>query len=233
MDSSVSDLRGISQRSHTLVFTGSLFGFVLAWCSLTPIFICISFATLILFRRDLHTISYFLGLLFSEAFNYVMKHLIKEPRPLMDGHDSLFTEYGMPSSHAQFMSFFSIYLLLFLFIRVQSSLSVFDNLWKYIAVFISFTISVIVFYGRVYLLYHTTNQVLWGAVCGFVLAILWFIIVQFTLTPLFPIIAAWPVSEYLMVRDSTLIPNVLWFEYCSHRSEARSRHRKQSIRKLT
>ena len=40
-----------------------------------------------------------------------------------------------------------------------------------------------------------------------------------------------PVSEFLMLRDSTLIPNVLWFEYTSQRGEARSRQRKSISRK--
>ena len=30
---------------------------LLAWCSLLPIFIMVGFVTLILFRRDLHTVS--------------------------------------------------------------------------------------------------------------------------------------------------------------------------------
>src|SRR6218665_1568218 len=34
-----------------------------------------------------------------------------------DGRGELYTEYGMPSSHAQFVSFFTVYLALFLFIR--------------------------------------------------------------------------------------------------------------------
>ena len=38
-------------------FSGDLVGYVLAWCSLLPIFLLVSFVTLILFRRDLHTVS--------------------------------------------------------------------------------------------------------------------------------------------------------------------------------
>ena len=40
-----------------LPHTGDLLGMVLAWFSLLPIFILIGFTTLILFRRDLHTVS--------------------------------------------------------------------------------------------------------------------------------------------------------------------------------
>ena len=35
------------------------------------------------------------------------------------------------------------------------------------------------------------------------------------------------IAELLLVRDTTLIPNILWFEYTTQRTEARSRQRKQ------
>lgn len=34
--------------------------------------------------------------------------------------------------------------------------------------------------------------------------------------------------ELLMIRDTTLIPNVLWFEYTKSRQEARARGRKMA-----
>lgn len=34
------------------------------------------------------------------------------------------------------------------------------------------------------------------------------------------------ISEYLLLRDTTLIPNILWFEYTNTRQEARARSRK-------
>lgn len=39
------------------MFVGDLLGYLLAWCSLAPIFLIVSFVTLIAFRRDLHTVS--------------------------------------------------------------------------------------------------------------------------------------------------------------------------------
>lgn len=39
------------------LFSGDFIGYVLAWCSLLPIFSIVGFITLILFRRDLHTVS--------------------------------------------------------------------------------------------------------------------------------------------------------------------------------
>lgn len=44
---------------------------------------------------------------------------------------------------------------------------------------------------RVYLLYHTWSQVLYGGIAGGFMAIVWFIFTQEVLTPFFPRIAAW------------------------------------------
>lgn len=44
---------------------------------------------------------------------------------------------------------------------------------------------------RVYLLYHTWSQVLYGGVAGSLMAIAWFAFTQEVLTPLFPRIASW------------------------------------------
>lgn len=44
---------------------------------------------------------------------------------------------------------------------------------------------------RVYLLYHTWSQVLYGGIAGSLMAIAWFVFTQEVLTPLFPRIAAW------------------------------------------
>lgn len=44
---------------------------------------------------------------------------------------------------------------------------------------------------RVYLLYHTWKQVIYGGVAGMVVGVVWFFITQEVLTPVFPKIAAW------------------------------------------
>lgn len=93
-------------------------------------------------------ISFLGGLAVNEGVNWLIKHVIQEPRPCggragtlrnqgdaLDivrnstaSHDALFffspgphttvgTKYGMPSSHAQFMWFFSVYSFLFLYLR--------------------------------------------------------------------------------------------------------------------
>jgi len=60
-------------------FVGDAFGYVLAWCSLLPVFICIVFATLIIFRRDLFTAS----ILHSCVFANVISESIEDFSPIL------------------------------------------------------------------------------------------------------------------------------------------------------
>ncbi|XP_064027319.1 dolichyldiphosphatase 1 isoform X2 [Pogoniulus pusillus] len=181
--------------THVEYPAGDFSGQLLAYVSLGPIFIIVGFVTLIIFKRELHTISFLGGLAFNEGINWLIKNVIREPRPCQEAHSAVTTKYGMPSSHAQFIWFFSVYSFLFLYLRV-------------------------------YLLYHTWSQVLYGGVAGSIMAIAWFAFTQEILTPLFPRIAAWPISEFFLIRDTSLIPNILWFEYTVTRAEARNRQRK-------
>ncbi|KAK2167138.1 hypothetical protein NP493_1288g00011 [Ridgeia piscesae] len=222
-----------SWRPLSLTFVeypkGDLVGYVLAWYSLLPIFILVGFGTLIVFRRDLHTMFYLCGILLNEVSNWILKHSIQELRPHQRG--CLTTEFGMPSSHAQFMWFFSTYLSFCLFIRFHHNNTWLDNAWKYATCTGSILITACVCYSRVYLQYHTYSQVCWGAVIGVILGSIWFLIVNVVITPVFPALASCGLGELLLIRDTSLIPNILWFEYTSARTEARSRQRKLVSRK--
>uniref|UniRef100_A0A8V1AF52 Dolichyldiphosphatase n=1 Tax=Gallus gallus TaxID=9031 RepID=A0A8V1AF52_CHICK len=145
-----------------------------------------------------------------------------------EAHSTVTTKYGMPSSHSQFMWFFSVYSFLFLYLRMHQTNNArfLDLLWRHVLSICLVTVALLVSYSRVYLLYHTWSQVLYGGVAGSVMAIAWFAFTQEILTPLFPRIAAWPISEFFLIRDTSLIPNILWFEYTVTRAEARNRQRK-------
>lgn len=68
--------------------------------SLTPIFIFVSYLTLLLFTRRLTILSLAFGQLANEAFSLLCKRLLKGDRPYK-GHVDVGSGYGMPSSHAQ------------------------------------------------------------------------------------------------------------------------------------
>jgi len=204
---------------------GDLFGKLLAYSSLLPLAILVGFVTLILFRRDLHTITFFIGLLFNEFVNYVLKHIIKQPRPIT--RENMYNENGMPSSHSQFLWFFSVYMFLFIWVRLQhitNSKSVWFS--KLMVSLGCFAAALIVTFSRVYLLYHSVSQVIVGSLIGALLGLLWFLLTNYILTPWFQTVASWWVCEWLLIRDQTLIPNVVWFEYTIGRQEIRARSRK-------
>lgn len=206
---------------------GDVIGKLLAFSSMLPHALIVSFITLILFRRDLHTLSYLVGLVLNEGVNYVLKNTLRQGRPIF--RPSLLHEYGMPSSHSQFMWFFTTYMFLFIWVRlrhIRETNTAWVWIWKTAISLACLVTSIIVAGSRIYLQYHTVSQVIVGALLGSVLGVLWFLITHFALTPWFPTVASWRLCEWLLVRDQTLIPNVIWFEYTSHRHESKHRSRK-------
>ena len=138
----------------------------------------------------------------------------------------LFEEYGMPSSHSQFMFFVSTYMTLFVAFRLRHQ----GSFWRFVWCALCLGLAMTVAYGRIYLHYHTWWQVLVGSSLGAVVALAWFLFVHCLLTPHFSWIASWSVCEYLLIRDLTAIPNVIWFEYTSSKAEGRARNRKMSLK---
>lgn len=140
-------------------------GKALAYASLVPVFLVVSYAALIAARRDIATIYFVLGQLVNEIYTTVLKELIQQPRPGPLGNG-----YGMPSRHAQFAFFAASYITLYLVKRVTFSSRVWN--WYYAACAIA--LALIVSYSRVYLNYHTTAQVMAGIANGTLAGYLWF-----------------------------------------------------------
>eukprot|EP00469_Lotharella_globosa_P013805 CAMPEP_0167778502 /NCGR_PEP_ID=MMETSP0111_2-20121227/4288_1 /TAXON_ID=91324 /ORGANISM="Lotharella globosa, Strain CCCM811" /LENGTH=177 /DNA_ID=CAMNT_0007668811 /DNA_START=50 /DNA_END=580 /DNA_ORIENTATION=- len=138
---------------------------LLALITLAPIFIVVSYVTLLASKRQIHIAGMFLGQLVNEALNFALKTTIKEPRPLGCGHPG----YGMPSSHSQFMAYLAVYCVLWSYRRVKLD----DYLWKILGNAGLCALAALVMYSRVALRYHTVNQVLVGAFVGSIFAIFW------------------------------------------------------------
>lgn len=66
-----------------------------------------------------------------------------------------------------------------------------ENITKFLIIFSSLTMAVLVSLSRIYLEYHTLRQVLWGAIVGILFATFWFALTYLVLTPLFPQIVSW------------------------------------------
>ena len=99
--------------THVEYDEGSVAGFLMAGLTLAPVYVMVMYATLVVVRREIHTLAMLCGQLVNLAINFVLKRLIRQPRPTgtsMGGH-------GMPSNHAQFIFFFGATASLFFLCR--------------------------------------------------------------------------------------------------------------------
>lgn len=136
-------------------------------------------------------VTFFIGTLCSEALNYFVKHAIAAERPVARAH--IHNEYGMPSSHAQFVWFFATYVIYFVIIRLHhlNNNTIIENVSKILIISSSLIMAILVCISRIYLQYHTIAQVLCGALLGMFFATIWFALTCYVFTPLFPQIVSW------------------------------------------
>ncbi|KAL7060939.1 hypothetical protein AAHC03_09808 [Spirometra sp. Aus1] len=200
--------------SRLLPVPGDKIGHVLAWSSQVPVILATGVLTVALFRRDLHSIFYVIGMLFNESLNYILKHTVKAPRPSVHP-DHIVTGYGMPSNHSQFMFFMMSYLLLFCTCRLPRQHYSTARL-NSICIFALF-LSCLTSYSRIYLGFHTLQQVCMGSVIGMIAGLFWFLLVHFILMPRFSYITESRLGRFLMLQNLTSIPNVLQFDYLNAR----------------
>ncbi|KAI9813831.1 MAG: hypothetical protein M1827_003621 [Pycnora praestabilis] len=148
--------------------------YICAWLALVPQGLCVVYATLIWSTREVEIIMMFAGQMACEALNWGLKRYIKEERPKqMNGRG-----YGMPSSHAQFVAYFSLSLTLFLLLRhtpvPSSTHTPLSFILREFLSFLSILSAGAVAASRIYLNYHTPKQVLVGGAAGAAFAVAWF-----------------------------------------------------------
>ncbi|MCJ1299731.1 hypothetical protein MMC08_002524 [Hypocenomyce scalaris] len=152
--------------------------YICAWLALVPQGLCVVYITLIWATREIEILLMFTGQMGCEALNFVLKRLIKEERPKqMYGKG-----YGMPSSHAQFATFFSLSLSLFLLLRHHPHPSKTHTPTTFTERFLLSILALLcataVAGSRIYLNYHTPKQVLVGCAAGAVSAVAWFALTE-------------------------------------------------------
>ncbi|KAJ3073097.1 Dolichyldiphosphatase 1 [Podochytrium sp. JEL0797] len=150
-------------------------GKLLALFSLTPVFLMVSYATLIVSRRDIYIAVICVGQLIGEVLNLGIKKIIRQPRPTLILGDG----YGMPSSHSQFMAYFATCVVLHLYTKTAYK----NPRWKHLITLATISLALMVQYSRVYLHYHTAPQVLLGAQIGCFLGLIWYLFTTRVLLP--------------------------------------------------
>ena len=137
-----------------------------------------------------------------------IKGIVKEPRP----NQGLADGYGFPSSHSQYMGYFTTFLIYHLLVRhrfASTGSKAIDRAWRGIVYLGLLAWAGLVAYSRYYLGYHTPRQIAWGLAIGSLLAA-----VVYTLAELIPTryphsllgqIKTWilgnPLSTFLQLRD--------------------------------
>ncbi|CAG8694468.1 4757_t:CDS:2 [Cetraspora pellucida] len=181
--------------------------YAFAYITLSPLVILVVYPTIIVARREVASINMFIGQFSCEILNAVLKRWLKEKRPT----DKLGDGYGMPSSHAQFIAYFTTFSILYLYIRITFD----QNLWKFPIAFSLIILSITVSYSRIYLDYHTSKQVLVGNIFGVGFALIWFIITESILRSfgVFKLIVESPLAKFFYLRDSSYVPNIIKVEY--------------------
>ncbi|KAK0775823.1 hypothetical protein LTR59_014410 [Friedmanniomyces endolithicus] len=161
-----------------------------AYLALVPQALVITYVALIWSTREVEILLMFAGQMGCEAFNWLLKRTIKEQRPprayirihihfhahpqtgqvicSAEADEMHGKGYGMPSSHAQFVAFFSAFLTLFLLFRHNphhphaSSTHAPTPYWQRLSLALLSMVSAgAVAQSRVYLYYHTPRQVHW------------------------------------------------------------------------
>ncbi|KAG5647855.1 hypothetical protein DXG03_007779 [Asterophora parasitica] len=176
--------------THVLYDDESLFSLALALITLSPILLMASYAALAVQTREYVIIVMWAGQLVGEALNWLLKHAIKEDRPI----DSIGNGYGFPSSHSQFTS---------------TGYPILDQLWRAIVYLGLTTWSGTVAYSRFYLGYHNAHQILWGIGIGLVLGISLYVFAELiprrrptsSLGRIKKAVIANPVFNWLQIRD--------------------------------
>lgn len=153
------------------------FTLVLALSSIFPILVLVFLFSWFCVTRELESCIMAAGQVINDVLSTTFKALVKIERPSggqIFKKDSRLV-YGMPSSHAQFVAFFGIYLLLKM--RYQWPYQI-HNFVKIISVLALGVFAFLIIYSRLFFEYHNLAQVIVGGLLGTFLGAGYFVAVS-------------------------------------------------------
>lgn len=175
-------------------------GLISVHFSLFPIYTMVFYASWFLLTREIEPVIVVAGHLVSEIVNKIAKRFLKEPRPEFHrefGTGSL--TYGMPSAHGQHMGFFAGYFVCIVIFKINHL----SMIQKYFGCFLLAFACIGVCFSRVYLMYHTTQQVVVGTLFGILLGCLYFIFSSILRdVGVVDWVLSWPFVRYFYIKDS-------------------------------
>ena len=175
-----------------------------ALLSLLPIFIVVAMTASTLLYKDVIAAYMLVGSIISSVIVDILKCIMKQPRPSrynddIEGEDK---DCGMPSNHSTFVFFCWSFVVMYILRgrksllcqklmtpdntntttnmnqQLSPSFELLTTLWYHlhnvVAIFASLYLAIGCAYSRIYLGYHTPNQVFVGSSLGMVLGVLWY-----------------------------------------------------------
>ncbi|TFK39774.1 hypothetical protein BDQ12DRAFT_603035 [Crucibulum laeve] len=194
--------------THVLYDDSSFLSLGLALITLSPILLMASYAALAVQTREFIIIVMWAGQLAGEVLNYMLKHLIKQERPIQ----SIGNGFGFPSSHSQYMGYFSSFLICHLYFRHKFASTgswILDQLWRSLLYLGLLAWAGLVAYSRYHLGYHNAYQILWGLGIGIALGVSLYVVSELAPTrrpaSFLGEVKAWllanSISTWLQIRD--------------------------------
>jgi dolichyldiphosphatase len=183
-------------------------GFIMSLFTLLPVFLVVMYVTLVVSRRNLHTMYVFVFQLVNEVLNFLLKNYFKQQRP---DSSTKTDDYGFPSNHSQFVTFFAVYWSFYFIFRNNAQ---FTN--KLYTIFMVSAISIgcgITCYSRVYLGYHTPIQIYGGIFFGFIFGAITFVFYDTCCKSFLHWIESTIIGKYFYLRNTEHIVNLLKYEY--------------------
>jgi dolichyldiphosphatase len=130
----------------------------------------VMYTTLILFRRDWGSIYTLFGQMINLIINKILKKTIEQPRP--DTNNEM-SDSGMPSNHAQFIGYCCAFHIIQVLINSNKYISAqYRILYSILLIFVALGVCL----SRIYLEYHTFDQVVVGLFVGIIFGIIWAVI---------------------------------------------------------
>ncbi|KAJ1306349.1 hypothetical protein OPQ81_007356 [Rhizoctonia solani] len=197
--------------THVVYDSSSHVSLVLALVTLSPILLMACYASLSVYTRELLIINMWAGQLVNEGFNWVLKQIFREERPDMSHGDG----YGFPSSHSQYMGYFSAFLVTHFLTRHRFPKHPprAQIIHRAILCFGLVVWAGLVCYSRYHLTYHTPPQIIWGAIIGVCVGVTHYLVTELwpAHAPNSPIaklrsaILNSPITQWARIRDGWLV----------------------------